>query len=311
MRLGANLWLLASVALVISCLSASDTMINAARSGNDPLLDSLLAEGVPVDHPGPEGSTALYWAAAEGRTSTVSLLLDRRANPNTTTARGSTSLEVAAVGGHAEVVSLLLDAGARVDPQSHDYGSTPLMLAIMQGHAQVAAMLIDRGADLEVRNHAGMTALISAARQGRTEIVEVLVARGADLDAADSEGNTSLMLSAGRYPDIANLLLDSGATVDLKDGNDLSAMAVAAVSGRSDLVALLIRYGADVNLRSAGLTPLHFAARDGHAEVARILISHGADANAQTLDGETAMQLAEARGHVEFVEVLQESGATR
>jgi ankyrin repeat protein len=109
------------------------------------------------------------------------------------------------------------------------------------------------------------------------------------------------VLSSGRHSEVAKLLLDAGANVDINDRNDISPIAVAAISGRTDLVALFIQYGADVNLRSAGLRPLHFAARDGRAAVARILLANGADPNAETPDGETAAQLAERRDHLEFV----------
>jgi truncated hemoglobin YjbI len=93
----------------------------------------------------------------------------------------------------------------------------------------------------------------------------------------------------------------------------------AAGGWRPELIALLLRLGADANARDAfGHTPLYYAgnavpetgdAEDG-GEAVRELVKGGADVNAQ--DGVkrcTALHMAARRGHVEVAEALVACGA--
>lgn len=69
----------------------------------------------------------------------------------------------------------------------------------------------------------------------------------------------------------------------------------AAQKGRTDLARLLLDHGANVNIKGGGIeiTPLHWAA--GHVEVAKLLITNGADVNAKDKYGATPLHYA-ARG---------------
>lgn len=59
--------------------------------------------------------TPLWYAAGEGRTDVVRLLIDRGANLNTMNKKGDSALEFAALKGHTDIVKILIDAGADVD----------------------------------------------------------------------------------------------------------------------------------------------------------------------------------------------------
>ena len=58
---------------------------------------------------------------------------------------------------------------------------------------------------------------------------------------------------------------------------------------------------------SGGKTPLMGAAMNGHASTVRLLLTHGAPVAPINEFGETALQLAESRGHVACVEALREA----
>ena len=80
-----SLWLATVAGLLAGC-ATSHPLIEAASAGDDARVEYILSQGkVPVDSPGPEGSTALYWAAYEGHTSTIELLLKAGANPRSRT----------------------------------------------------------------------------------------------------------------------------------------------------------------------------------------------------------------------------------
>lgn len=63
---------------------------------------------------------------------------------------------------------------------------------------------------------------------------------------------------------------------------------VAARDGREEILSLLIRYGASIELGS----PLHSAARHGRTENMRILMEHGADVEARNSFGQTPLEYA-------------------
>lgn len=91
--------------------------------------------------------------------------------------------------------------------------------------------------------------------------------------------------------------LDSGgraADIDADDGTEgVTALCHAAAQGHEDVVRLLLRYGASLEVADArGQTPLLWAVTQGHEHVAQLLLRHGAKPEAATTAGNTAFHLA-------------------
>ena len=84
-----------------------------------------------------------------------------------------TALGWAAFNGHTAVVSLLIEAGADLDARAH-YGTTALMSATLQGRVAVVRILVEAGADLTIKDRSGSTALMWATKKGLSEVIEVL-----------------------------------------------------------------------------------------------------------------------------------------
>jgi ankyrin repeat protein len=92
---------------------------------------------------------------------------------------------------------------------------------------------------------------------------------------------------------------------------------VAAANGFSEVVAVLVANGADVNARvihpnvsDRGQTPLHFAVESGATEVAGILLKNGASVNAKSDYGTPLMIAAQSEQiSAEMAEILIENGA--
>jgi hypothetical protein len=88
--------------------------------------------------------------------------------------------------------------------------------------------------------------------------------------------------------------------------------AMDNLGDRPDVIAWLLRHGAEVNQRgSSNTTPLMNAAGRGWKETVQVLLGAGADVNASTIidDDSTALMLAAIAGHKEIVVLLIAHGA--
>ena len=120
--------------------------------------------------------------------------------------------------------------------------------------------------------------------------------------------------------------LDSGVDVNkvLTQGDNSTALHVAALRGHAAVVKALIEAGADVNKLASprtvnaiaelggvfhNVTPLYFAAQGGYTHVLMELIKAGADVNQATSEGVTPLNIADQNGHDGCVAVLIQAGA--
>ena len=167
----------------------------------------------------------------------------------------------------------------------------------------------------------GTVLLCEAIRAGDADLAKSLLADCTDLNALDRDGSSPLHCAAvGGYLDIARLLIDAGAKVDvlgwrdegLVGGHKYTPLHYAAEQGHPDVVRVLIAAGAGVNARSKfGRTPLWLAVIGGHREAAEDLIANGANADATTDSGLTPLGAAIRRDDREMVEALLAAGAKK
>eukprot|EP00111_Clytia_hemisphaerica_P004104 TCONS_00011733-protein len=85
-----------------------------------------------------------------------------------------------------------------------------------------------------------------------------------------------------------------------------TALHTAATKGFAEVVAALIRAGANVRLQNwKGLTPIHLAAHHGRLNVLKLLLSYDPTLlNMTDLTGNTLINIAAHKGHVSVVEYL-------
>lgn len=78
------------------------------------------------------------------------------------------------------------------------------------------------------------------------------------------------------HVEVARLLLDSGAQVNMPADSFESPLTLAACGGHVELAALLIERGANLEeVNDEGYTPLMEASREGHEEMVALLLAQG------------------------------------
>src|SRR5207247_1658459 len=106
------------------------------------------------------------------------------------------------------------------------------------------------GADVQAADLNGDTALLMAARQGRPALVSLLLDQGAQADVKNKSGE-SPFLAAGRFGDlvtVAKLLDEHQVDVDQADGSDFTLLHRAAGRSNPELVRILLKHRANLNL---------------------------------------------------------------
>jgi ankyrin repeat protein len=261
----------------------------------------LLKEGADVNGRDGDGATALIWASYRDDLETVDLLLRSGAQVNAANDLGATALWAAGQNGSAAVVQRLIEAKA--DPNlALTSGETPLMVASRTGNAAVVTLLLRAGAKVDVKATRGQTALMWAVAQRHHAVTKLLIDAGADIHARSSvwnlvmavsphgmleynrtipHGDDSALMFAARNGDLesAKLLVAAGANPKDKEASGVTAVAMAAHAGYTEIVEFLLDKGADPNGSEGGFTALHAAIMRRDERMARALLTHKADPN--------------------------------
>jgi ankyrin repeat protein len=105
--------------------------------------------------------------------------------------------------------------------------------------------------------------------------------------------------------DIVELLLASGASVHVLDGNDQTPLHIASVRGHKDVVELLIANGAQIDAKAKdGSTPLYMAASFQHQDIVQLLLDYDA-----IIEPDIEPDIAVMLGDIELVKHYLEQGA--
>lgn len=314
--------------------NSHDALWQACRRGSEDTVRLLLRWGADPKRYERENENALAEAARHGSPSLVKLLIDAGANVN-----GMAVVRNAADKGNIEAMRILIDAGANVNVEAttgYAFGmgpGEPLECAASHGHEDVVRLLLEAGIDVNYvfphhsESTKGETALIKA----RNEATALML-----LDAGVNihydqwrRGGASVAMVKAASSGMLKLMkraLDAGASPNGSTPYQGSLLNIAAGSGESEAVSLLLHHGADIRYGGDSTKiPLHAAVEivsDGLMKmldparekrkigVAMLLLDHKADIKATTSpSGDTALHVAAATGSGPGVLLLLERGA--
>ena len=79
--------------------------------------------------------------------------------------------------------------------------------------------------------------------------------------------STLMLASQSGHTEVVNLLHKNGAQVDLQDNNGFSPLIIACQNGHTEAVKLLIEHGAQVDLQNDSGSALIAASEDGNVKL--------------------------------------------
>jgi ankyrin repeat protein len=259
------------------------------------------------------GFTALVTAVHAGHCETVQTLHELGADLSITDMLGNGALSAAAACNHLPVVTYLLSCGADVNAMPTLTGITPLFRAAASGSIEAMRLLLENGADLRYCTAAeGSNVMFIAAEMGQVVALRFLVLLGLDCDVLDRRRSSPLMLSAtfGHIAAVEYLLLQ-GVDINRLNIERCDALRHAATHSRCpDMVELLLANGATVDVQPInGTTALSATAANGDAASAAVLQAAGSNAAHVCYDGVTCLQHAVKNSNTACVKLLLEHGA--
>lgn len=293
-------------------------LIHCAKHGMKDCVQYILGLNVEVDITDDvDDRSALSYAAEQGHTAVVQLLLDHGVDVHHKTEDGMTALHYAAFEGHGNIVRLLTAWGADPNLMAEDgidqTTGTPLSEAARGGHAEVASMLLDLGAYVNALDDTGMTPLHYAGRAGwgiairSSDRCMLPAIQNQPLFHGEEEGP-----GPGWYLDWVYADMHYYTKIFVKTHFECTVPRNYLAT-----VKLLIAHGANCHHATADRyghghwSPLLSAAWGGDEEIVQFLIDSGADVNSTSHHhlASSPLHAAAYRGHEAVVKILISQGA--
>jgi ankyrin len=252
-------------------------LLFAARDGAPDAARALIDAGANVNVADPNEMTPLMMAITNGQIRVAQLLVDRGADVRAADWYGRTPLWAA-----VEIRNLDLRSGATENGVDRD------------GALRLIESLLAKGVDLDARvkhfppsrrymlplaslewvDFTGQTPFIRAAQSADVPVMRLLLSKGADPKITTFNGTTALMAAAGvnwvvaqtysespaRWIEAVRLCLEVCGDVNAVNQMGLAAVHGAANRGSDDIIELLARSGAKLDVPDKeGRTPLNWA----------------------------------------------------
>jgi len=226
-----------------------------------------------------------------------------------------------------------LDMGVNPNYNKDVSGTSPIILAAQNGYSiQLIKKLVEAGADVKYASREEKFSVLhtfpskrSIAHQGHVgdpnelnistkeilEKVNYFLDKGAKIEQRNIQGYTPFLAAAASNEEVAFLLVEKGAKINVRTRKKLTALELAASAGFSKLTKYLLKKGAKVNAKDrSGRTAIFYAAESGNYEVIKALIDNGANCKLSDRKRTTPLHLISiwptARSHYDYLNAHEE-----
>ncbi|CAC5383297.1 unnamed protein product [Mytilus coruscus] len=179
------------------------------------------------------------------------------------------------------------------------------MLKYVKKESINATPMYDSDDYLNANYHRTLSPLTAACQFDNLRIIELLVQSGACVNLIDYNYMFPLYVASknGKYK-IVKYLVQNGANV-----NKSEALSIATMYEYFDVVNCLVQAGADVNMIGlCNMTPIFQATLFGYTEIVRFLVENGADVNICDDNNKSPLFAASEQGHSDIVLYLIKNG---
>ncbi|KAM9486768.1 protein TANC1 isoform 3-T3 [Clarias gariepinus] len=204
----------------------------------------------------------------------------------------------------------------RADGESSEFLCDP-----RSGHALMAFMLsrqegkLNRQQTMELGHHILKAHIFKG--QSKKTGVSSSVLQGLWISCSTDSLSAALASLRNLYTPnvkVSRLLMLGGANVNYRTEvlNNAPVLCVQAHLGHHEMVALLLEYGANVDVASEnGISALSYAAASGHLSLVSQLCKRGAKVDHVDKNGQSALVHAALRGHLDIIQFLLEQRWSR
>jgi len=263
---------------------------------------------------------AIHYAAMNGHTEAVKLLIESGVKPNMAGRDRMSPLSFAATYGHLETAEAIVELKGRIVSKDK-FKRSPLTMAVRNGHAKVANFILRHGALFDEPDSSGNAPLHYACGYGWIQCIDMLIQAGADVNFKNDWKITPLGIAMlkGNFGCVRRMLENPDVDVNCKDekGRTLLSLCIDTLDDESfEQVRYLIEdKKADVTMADlSDHTPLHYLCKSKSSfetvkKAIKLLLDHGLDINQLTNTGESAFEVAVKERHYEIAKELLKSGA--
>nr|XP_022906435.1 rabankyrin-5 [Onthophagus taurus] len=197
----------------------------------------------------------------------------------------------------------LLEKGAKLDLDRSDNDDDLLQILLIEKAEKTAMFLLEKTSNINHKNKFGETLLHTACLNDCPQFIDKVLKLGANANLVTFDVNRSPLHYAidSNSERCIKAFIEFNKNVgdtekvnfNLRDCEGDAPVSYALNLGKKNLVPILIKGGADVNVRNGkDFTLLHQAILKEDSEIALFLLELGADMNAKTTEYETPLQLA-------------------
>ncbi|XP_051840438.1 ankyrin repeat and SOCS box protein 9 isoform X2 [Antechinus flavipes] len=246
----------------------------------NPLMSDFVSDWSPM-----------HDAAVNGRLLSLRMLISQGYGVNLVTADRVSPLHEACLAGHSTCAGVLLKHGAQVDGMTVDW-HTPLYNACVSGSQDCVNLLLEHGASPHPTCELA-SPIHEAAKRGHLECVESLVSHGANINENIRHLGTPLYVACeNQQIDCAKRLLESVLPIfKIQMESHLLCGYLPNCSREASSLNSYSTYGANANQGKELDSPLHVAARNSSSDLVHLLIDFGAEPHSKNAEGKRPVDL--------------------
>ncbi|DBA04372.1 TPA: hypothetical protein N0F65_002134 [Lagenidium giganteum] len=268
-------------------------MPEASMASNIGVIDDVAQPQMPVysgeEEVSPVGQ-AVQPVMLRSTTDSLDSLGDDLVKPETA-ARGS--------------VRVMTDSGRGMESmmKSQPIGSLHEMCAKGNVRGVVQHLRVEGPEGLITRepNH-GQTCLHLAVKSGNVQLAKLILEQYKPLEELinleDDKGNAALHFAATKTPGMVHLLLENGASSNVKNSRKLTPLIISVITSKDDNVIIprmLLKFGANPNDMHDGQTVIHTAIGTGRLQIAGALVKAGAKMDVEDSEGKNVFEKLDRR----------------